>query len=67
MAKKDMLDLLGSMDSIEAGAVVSFVMSLEDNDPRFETSFEGKANAAIGFWREEKARLLGEFSQSKYF
>ena len=59
MTKKELLELLGTVDSIEAGAVMSFVMSLPITDPRFETLFEGKAKAAIGFWlkEEEKAKL----------
>ena len=63
MTKKDMLDLLGTVNSIKAGAAISYVLSLKDNDPRFQLSFGGNANTAIGFWqREEKARL-GEFLQ----
>ena len=61
MTKKDMLNLLSSVDSMEAGAAISFVKSLEDNDPRFETSFEGKTNAAIGFWQREENARQGEF------
>ena len=58
MTREELLDLLGTVDSIEAGAVMSFVMSLPITDPRFETPFEG-AKAAIGFWlkEEEKAKL----------
>ena len=60
MTKKDMLDLLGTVNSIQAGAAISYVLSLKDNDPRFKMSFGGNANAAIGFWQREE---LGEFFQ----
>ena len=65
MTKNELLALLGSVNSMEAGAAVSFVRSLPDNDPRFQTSFEGKEQAAIGFWLEEKARLGTLFSAHK--
>ena len=57
MTKDDLLALLGSVNSIEAGTAISFVRSLPINDLRFAISFEGRENAAIGFWLEEKAKL----------
>ena len=65
MTKKDMLALLGTVNSMQAGAAISFVNSLADNDPRFEMSFEGKAKTAIGYWQREENARLSEFSPSK--
>ena len=41
MTKDDLLALLGSVNSMEAGAAISFVRSLPRNDVRFAISFEG--------------------------
>ena len=62
MTKDDLLALLGSVNSMEAGAAISFVRSLPRNDVRFAISFERRENAAIGFWLEEKAKLGETFT-----
>ena len=61
MTRDALIALFDSTDSMEAGAVISFVMSLAYDDIRFETSFEGRANTAIGYWLAEKAASVGEF------
>ena len=57
--KDNLLTLLGSVNSMEAGTAISFVRSLPINDLRFAIPFEGRENTAIGFWLEEKAKLGG--------
>ena len=42
MTRDALIALFDSTDSMEAGAVISFVMSLAYDDIRFETSFEGQ-------------------------
>ena len=76
MTKDELLVLLGSLDSIEAGAAAWFVESLESNDPRFQRPFLGKPLSTLGCWLEQKkvasgGELLGlslgdEYCTSKY-
>ena len=56
MTKNELLALLGSVNLMEAGTAMSYVISLPINDPRFEMAFEGSAIAAVGFWLAEKAK-----------
>ena len=64
MTKDELLALLSSVNSMDAGTAMSFVMSLSINDPRFVMAFEGSAIAAVGFWLAEKAKL-GEMFTGK--
>ena len=59
MTKDELLVLLGSLDSIEAGAAASYVESLEKGDPRFQGSFLGKPLSTLGYWLEQKKIASG--------
>ena len=63
MSKDELLALLGSVDSIEAGAAVSFVESLDSEDPRFLRPCLGKPLNTLGYWldQQRKAAPGGEF------
>ena len=67
MTKEELLVLLGSLDSIEAGIAASYVESLDKGDPRFQVSFLGKPLSTLGYWLEQKKIASGGgFSPSKY-
>ena len=68
MTKDELLVLLGSLDSIEAGAAASFVESLDSKDPRFQRPFLGsKPLSTLGYWLEQKKLASGSgFQPSKY-
>ena len=59
MTKDELLVLLGSLDSIEAGAAASYVESLDSGDPRFQGSFLGKPLSTLGYWLEQKKIASG--------
>ena len=60
MTRDELLALLGSVDSQDAGAATSFVERLVDGDPRLGRSFPG-ALAAIGYWLAQRDASLGQF------
>ena len=67
MTKDELLVLLGSLDSIEAGVAASYVESLDKGDPRFQGSFLGKPLSTLGYWLEQKKIASGGgFSSSNY-
>jgi len=63
MTKDELLALLGSLDLIEAGAAVSFVESLDSDDPRFLRLRLGKPMNTLGYWldQQRKAASGGDF------
>ena len=64
MTKEDLLNLLESINSENAGKAIAFVEGLSDNDVRFARSFPGdKAEAAIGYWLWQEERSGKKKSQ----
>ena len=60
MTKDELLLLLGSVDSENAGIATAFVEGLEDNDVRFQRPFPG-AQAAIGYWIRQERTSAGVY------
>lgn len=60
MGKEEVLKLLGTEDSMEAGSAISFVLNVPDDDARFQQRFPGH-KAALGFWLREKEVSEGKF------
>ena len=66
MTKEELLILLGSVDTENAGAATAFVEGLADNDARFAKSFPG-AQAAVGYWlAQERTLSAGVFYPCAY-
>ena len=59
MTKDDLLVLLGTLNTIDAGTAAAYVESLEDDDPRFQRPFLGKPLSILGYWLQQMKATSG--------
>ena len=61
MTKEELLNLLGSVDSENAGIAIAFVEGLADRDGRFAKSFSGPSTT-VGYWAQQARASAGVIS-----